>query len=233
MNTRLEKAIAEYKKAQKEHSESLKNYNIVQKNTQTIIDRICGSKTGSDKFQAWKDGKTEIDNAATIENEAKQKTNFTQAVLFACGENVADIACNVFMEEYEKNKKDFSMPLHYKKFESNFYKVLPEEYFYFENNYGYSMYIAFRLAPYGHNRSYCMSIESGYLKQDDRDKTKHESTLAEIKKEAKQAFKDAEKLRKIIDGMKKNYPRNKYNTHIRYMLPYLEINCLHDDYRLF
>lgn len=234
MNTRLEKAISEYRKAQEENRVAQINYKAAQDNTRLIIDNITSGNVGAARFEALKDNKDIINKAVNAENDAKKAANFAQAVLMACGENVADIAANVFIDAVRDNEKDFSMPLHYKKFKSNFEKVLDPEYFYFENSYGCSFYVVFRLAQYGHNSSWAFSIQNGVLLlEDERNKKKAENTLADIKKEAKKAFADAEKLRKAIDDLKKADARKDYKTHIRYYLPYVESSAVHDDYRLF
>lgn len=235
MNKRLEIAVSEFRQAQDEHRKAQAEYKKTQDVTKAVLDAATYGKEGKERFQALRNADKAINEAGQAENNAKTKANIAQAVLYACGVNVANIAGNVFMDAVKENEKAFSVPVHYKRFKTAFEKVLPDDLFYFDDGRGYSFNVVFRPAAYGHNSAWVYSIENGCLKlNDDRDKKKTECTLDDIKREAKQAVKDSEDLRKAVDAIRKNDKRENYVSPVRYLMPYFEYyNCIRDDYKLF
>lgn len=229
----LNKAIKEYKKAAAERSAARVAYENAKRNTSVLINAVTDGKSGKDKFAEWNKNRDAINAAGDAENTAKTNYNIACAVVMACGQNVANIANNIFIDAVYKDPEKWKMPTHYKKFETAFYKVLDPEYFYFTAD-TYSFQIVFKLGEYGHREVWTFSTKNGCLDIDEtRDKKRSVSTLPEIKKEARQAVKVAENMRRDIEKLRSKYDRKQFKTYISALMPYVEINAIHDNYRLF
>lgn len=222
---KLYKAIQEFNKTVAENTKAQKALNAAENDTCAAFDTYAknGGLRDPEKRAAY-------DEILKVNAKAEKAAKQARAVLMASGQNVANIAANIWNE----NSAAFSDPVYFKKFKTAFEKLFDPELFYFDSGYGYSMYIYFRVGEYGHNSAYVASIENGAVVWDDgRDRKHAECTLAEIKKEARRAFTDAEKLRKAVDAIKTKDARKNYKSAIQYYMPYLEVGAIHDEYRLF
>lgn len=235
MNEKIKVAINDYEKAVKEYRKAvLNNENVNKKYNDFQNDITKGCETFHDKKAAWDANRETIKKMNLEVTKADRAEKIAQAVKLAASQNVANIACNIFVNAVSKDPDKWTIPTHYKKFKDAFYQILDSENFYFSAN-TYSFRIVFRSGEYGHNENWVYSVKNGCLDlSDDRDKTRNEATLTEIKKEAKQAVKDSEKLRAMVEKIVAADSRKNYKTHISALMPYFyKYDAIKDDYRLF
>lgn len=228
MNDRIKKALADFETAQKEYRKAKQAYEKANKDYEDFVSGIRGN------VSAWIDNKIEIQkkkDAAFVKADHVRK--LTEVVMWAASQNVVDIAGNVFFEAVKTDPEKYNVPLHYKKFKKLFYEIIPEEYFYFSWS-EYSFTICFSSGVYGKNDRWLFSVKNGLIALEDRDVTRKENDLETIRKEAKQAFKDSEKLKKAIETLAAADTRKNYNTAIQYYMPYFDkYAAVRDDYKMF
>lgn len=159
-----------------------------------------------------------------ITGEARKKYNFAAAVSEAAASNLLYVIGNTARAAILAAPEKFNKPVHYKVFKDRLAEALPGVNFYIDSTFSCSLYINFTELPHNHNSIFICEKEGDYIKIDPEkfnNNMHKEFTLQEIKKEAKQAIKDAEKIRaaeKKLESQIKEI-RNKYNTHVRYILP--------------
>ncbi len=234
MNEKIKIAIKNYEKAVKEYRKAVLNNENANKNYNDFQNDITkGCKTFRDKKAVWDANRETIQKMNLEVTKADRAEKVAQAVKLAASQNVANIACNVFVEAVSQDPDKWTIPTHYKKFKDAFYQILDENFYFSADTYSFK--IVFRSGEYGHNENWVYSVKDGFLDlSDDRDKTRNEATLAEIKKEAKQAVKDSEKLRAMVEKIVAADSRKNYKTHISSLMPYFyKYDAIKDNYRLF
>lgn len=230
-NERISRAIKDFEKARKENNAAQDTHKKEAENTKRTIDAIFNGSYH--KTTAEEDAK--IKEAGERERAAKEAANLAQAVYLAAGENVANTAANVFIEAATATPEKFSAPTHYKKFENAFSDLLGEDFYFCQSD--YSFYIYFRGGRYGHNSTFVFPKENGCIdaSNENHRKPRNESTLAELKKDAKNALKYARKIEekyKELEALDSEY-RASIKSHIRELMPYLQAGAIKDEYRLF
>ena len=191
MEKRLEKAISEYRHAQEERRTAEAVYKEKQKATAAIIDSITAGD-GKSRIQALHEAREAIETASEAEAAAKQEWKFAEAVTLSAGQNVANIAVNVFLDAVQAEPKKFAAPVHYKKWKAAFSEILPTDMFYAEAVYNDWINIHFLPAEYNHRAAWACGIgKDGKVEiKPERDKRHPEVTLEEIKAETRQAMQE-------------------------------------------
>lgn len=172
--------------------------------------------------------------ASKKEDAAKKADNLATAVLYAASTNVAYTAANALIKAFNDHPEKFNKPVHYKVF-IEACKAVTGDSFYINNTWG-SLYLYFRGYSGGEHEIFLCDLENNCIKYNHHtEKQRPTLTLAEIKKEAKRAQKDAEKLHKLEAELYQasEKARNGYSSYISYLLPYANQYNLHDDYKLF
>lgn len=235
MNERIKKAIQEFEKAKKENSAAADALKVAEKETENYLDKLYGIPGAGRRFRKKTDAEKTEYNAILKKNaDAEKAAKMARAVVLAASQNVANIASNVLLAAVRENPGAYDMPVHYKKFKTAIENVLNPEDFWFSAS-EYSFTITFRGGEYNHNDVWLFSVRNGVLVlDDDRDKMRLECTLAEIKKEARRAFRDAEKLRAAVNKLAGDDARKNYKTHVAHLMPYFEkYNAIRDNYKIF
>ena len=232
MEKRLEKALAEFAQAQEENRNAQEEYKARQNVTKAVIDAICNGNTGKSRIQAMKDNHAAIETASAAEAEAKQAANFATAVLLCAGQNVVNIAANIFLDAAEENEKLRNTPIHYKKWKAEAEKILPADLFFIQTKYNDWLDVSFRKAAYNHDSVWLCGLKDGKIEiKPERDKRKTETTLAEIKAEVTEGMKQAAELRQAVRALEAEYEakRKAHNSYVKYLMPYIQTGSIHDN----
>lgn len=230
----INEAIAEYKKAQQENSKAQEAAKAAQEAARAAWNKVPREHIIHDKTSAEY---TAAKAASQEESKANKKADYTAAVAAAAGQNVLYVTSNVLRAAILENPAKFSKPTHYKTFINSIQEITGPE-FYLDNSLNCSLYICYRGVNYSNNSIFVCDKDhsTGLIKIDpERLTQKHrESTLKEIKAEAKKAIKDAEKIRAAAAKLEKltKDTKNSYNTYINIYLPYFSAWDLHDDKRI-
>lgn len=230
----IREAIEAHTKAQQENSKAQQAAREAAEAARIAWDRVPRNNILLDReCNQYQEAK----KASQAETEAKKAAQFTAAAEAAAGQNVLYVTCNVLRAAILEAPEKFNKPCHYKQFEKAIQEITGPE-FYLDNSMSSSLYICYRGVNYGsHTIFICeKDYNTGKLviNPDRLNQRQHESTLTEIKKEAKQAIKDAEKIREAAAKLEKltKETKNKYNTYINIYLPYFSTYDLHDDKRI-
>ena len=162
---------------------------------------------------------------------ARRKDNTATAIAKAAGENYMHVVANTLRAELIAHPEKFNKPTHFKKFAEEV-KAITGDRTYIDNSLSCSFYIDFYDLEHGHNSIFICEKQNGVLIIDPEklNNPYHESTLKEIKAEARKAEKDAEKLRKAAANLEKlsKETRAQYKTTIEQFLPYYSCGSFKD-----
>ena len=219
----INEAIKQYNKAQEEARAAEKAINEAREAQEAA--RVAAREAYQSIFKTDHNSEVfkryEAAQAATA--EARKKSNAAAAIAKAAGHNVLNVAANTLRAAILENPAKFSKPTHFKKFEEEVKNVTGAR-FYIDNSLSCSFYINYLDMTHGDNCAYICEKRNGQLIIDPERLAQNaapEYTLKEIKKEARQAEKDAEKLRKAAAKLEELTKATKanYNTYIMYYLP--------------
>lgn len=233
MNERILKAIKDFEKAQKAHTIAAKAKKATQEDARRAWDAVPHGDFKKDReSQAYK----EAMNASERESAANKVEKIALAVLMATSQNVATTAANVIREAIQADPETWKKtPTHYKKF-SAMVEAITGEQFYYTADYN-TVYLYFRNGSHGHNSAYITNQTDAHEINTNLENMTpaSEADYKTILKEAKQAQKDAEKLRKAYEALqeKEKAIDATYTSAIRYYLPHIAPAGIVDDYRLF
>lgn len=224
----INEAIKNYKKAQEANTAAVKAYNEAQEASRAAWDLVPFKKRleKSPEYIAAKE-------ASQAEEATKKFQEYTAAVAAAAGQNVLYVACNVLRAAILEAPEKFNKPCHFKQFEKALQEITGPD-FYLDNSLSSSFYICYRGVNYGSNTIFI--CEKDYntgkliINPDRLNQRQHESTLTEIKKEAKKAIKDAQKIREAAAKLEKltKEAAASYSTYIYTYLPTFSIYDLTD-----
>lgn len=231
----IREAIEAHNKAQQENSKAQQAAREAAEAARIAWDRVPRNNILLDReCNQYQEAK----KASQAETEAKKTAQFTAAVEAAAGQNVLYVACNVLKAAILEAPEKFAAPTHYKKFEKAIQEITGKE-FYLDNSLSCSLYICYRGTGYSHSASGFIcekdpATNTLIINPEKLNQRHSESTLTEIKKEAKQAIKDAEKIREAAAKLEQltKETKNKYNTYINIYLPYFSAYDLHDNKRI-
>lgn len=231
----IREAIEAHTKAQQENSKAQQAAREAAEAARIAWDRVPRNNILLDReCNQYQEAK----KASQAETDAKQAAKTAAAIEAAAAQNVLYVTTNVLRAAILENPEKFKKPCHYKAFTNAIQEITGPE-FYLNNSLSSSLYICYRGAGYGHSASAFIcdkDYTAGTINiNPERLNQRHkENTLKEIKKEAKQAIKDAEKIREAAAKLEQltKETKNKYNTYINIYLPYFYSYDLHDDKRI-
>lgn len=223
MDKRIEQAIKDFNQAQKESKKAAEKVAAIEQQYTDYANSFF--KAGKWK-EATEEQKQQLKKYDSAVSEAKKEQKITALVYKAASQNIADMAANILKAAVLNNPEKFNYPVHYKKFKTSVESILPAEYFYYDSS-EYSFYIYFRTGIYNHKQCFVFDKNSDGTINTSRTTVKEINvTLADIKREAKAAFKYAEKLKSAYKKLQDESDNAKKNfvSAIKYEIPYVSIS---------
>ena len=170
-------------------------------------------------------------------DQENKKVKFATAVFIASKHNVLNVAANTLRAAIIENPEKFKAPTHHKRFIEAVKEITGKD-FYLDNSLSGSLYLNYVNLPGNSYSAYICEKDhtSGKLNINPEKLTEryNESTLKEIKTEARKAVKDAEKIRKAAAALEAmtSATRANYKTYIYNYIPYFNKYDLKDNNNL-
>lgn len=223
----LKKAIAIYKKLKAEADKAQKATREATEAAREAWNRArCTRKSLFEET----DGVKEANEASERESATRQAEKIATLAARAASLNVVNAANNVLCDAVKANPDKFKAPTHYEKTKKAITEVFAEtgEKFYITSSY-YTKYLNFGGGMYGADEVYfCTTDTEGA--PIDAEKVKYKIVLDEkqIKKEARQAAKDAAKIEAIqkeaaakAEAIREKYQSQEIKNKLAYISPYI------------
>lgn len=233
----IKEAIAIYNKSNKEYQTAAQKATAATEAACAAWDQVKSiNKSFFDPNRKQTPEYTAAMEASEAETAAHKTQNIAKAVKLAASYNVLVIARNKIYDEVMAAPEKYNKPVHFKVMKDKLNAITGTEDLYIYISYS-SVYLAYRAAAgereiflFDTDNENKLNLDRPYLQKRDP-----ENTFQQIKKEVKQAARDAEKLRKAAEELYKTSEnmQAKYTSYIKHLMPYANKYNLEDKYRLF